>query len=117
MSEIKISKKQIAINIYAQYKDQGRKVIIQKMVELAGLSPAGASTYTANCKNGTWKVEEAVVEVKIDPTEMLKKLSNTELVKMYNSKAETPVVRFKDKQTGITRVIKLFNGVFPQFKV
>jgi hypothetical protein len=113
MSEIKISKKQVAINIYAQYKDQGRKVVIEKMVELAGLSPAGSSTYYANLKNGTWNVGEAVVEIKVDPTEMLKKLSNTELVKMYNSKAETPVVRFKDKQTGITRVIKLFNGMIP----
>lgn len=100
-----ISKKQVAINVYNQYKDQGRKVVIEKMVEIAGLSEKGASTYFANCKNGTWKTTS--------PIDVLKAMSNSELVKMYNSKAETPVVKFRDKETAIQRVMKLFNGMIP----
>ena len=100
-----VSKKQIAINVYNQYKDQGRKATIAKMVEVAGLSNAGASTYYANCKNGLWKTTS--------PIDVLKAMSNTELVKMYNTKAETPVVKFRDKETAIQRVMKLFNGIIP----
>lgn len=100
-----ISKKQVAINVYNQYKDQGRKVVIEKMVEIAGLSKPGASTYYANCKNGMWKTKS--------PIDVLKDMSNSELVKMYNSKAETPVVKFRDKETAIQRVMKLFNGMIP----
>ncbi len=102
-----ISKKQVAINVYNQYKEQGRGVVIEKMIEIAGLSKAGASTYYANCKNGMWKT--------VDPLAVLKAMSNSELVKIYNNKAETPVVKFRDKETAITRIMKLFNGVVPSF--
>lgn len=100
-----LSKKQIAINVYNQYKDQGRKVVIEKMVEIAGLSPAGGSTYFANLKNGTWKTTS--------PIDVLKAMSNSDLVKMYNTKAESPVVKFRDKSVAIERVMKLFNGIIP----
>ena len=103
--EHNLSKKQIAIEIYKKYKDQGRKVVIEKMVEEAGLTPSGSSTYFANMKNGTWKTT--------DPIDVLKAMSNSELVKMYNSKAEQPITKFRDKNVGIRRVIQLFGGIIP----
>ena len=103
--EQNLSKKQIAIEIYKKYKDQGRKVVIEKMVEEAGLTPSGSSTYFANMKNGTWKTTS--------PIDALKAMSNSELVKMYNSKAEQPITKFRDKNVGIRRVIQLFGGIIP----
>lgn len=100
-----VSKKQIAIKIFAQYKDQGRAVIMEKMMEATGMSKACASTYVANLRNGTWKTTS--------PIDVLKAMSNSDLVKMYNSKAETPVVKFRDKETALARVMKLFNGIIP----
>ena len=100
-----VSKKQIAIEIYKKYKDQGRKVVIEKMMEEAGLTKPGASTYFHNMKNGTWNT--------IDPIDVLKAMSNSELVKMYNSKAEQPITKFRDKNVGIQRVMQLFSGIIP----
>ncbi len=100
-----VSKKQIAIEIYKKYKDQGRTIVMEKMMEATGMSKACASTYTANCKNGTWNT--------VDPIDVLKAMSNSELVKMYNSKAEQPIVKFRDKQTALDRIMKLFGGVLP----
>ena len=100
-----LSKKQIAINVYNQYKDQGRKVVIEKMVEIAGLSEKGSSTYFANCKNGTWKTTS--------PIDVLKAMSNSDLVKMYNSRADVHITKFRDKRTAIDRIMKVFGGALP----
>lgn len=100
-----VSKKQIAIEIYKKYKDESRSVIMEKMMEATGMSKACASTYVANCRNGSWKTTS--------PIDVLKTMSNSELVKMYNSKAEQPITKFRDKQTALDRIMKLFNGVIP----
>jgi hypothetical protein len=51
------TKRDLSIQLYTKVKDQklSRQDLINLFVKELGLTPAGASTYVANCRSGAWK--------------------------------------------------------------
>lgn len=51
------SKRDLSIQLYTKVKDQNmtRAQLIELFVKELDLTPAGASTYVANCRSGLWK--------------------------------------------------------------
>ncbi len=102
------SKKAIAASVFAAMQVEGktRKEILFTMCEKAGLSEAGAATYFNNFKKGLWTLPgvEAVAVPVID----FESKTNKELVELYNAKAATPIVKFRDHATAVRRTAELY---------
>ena len=98
-----MSKKSIAAAVFATLNAEGksRKEIMEAMIEKAGLSKPGASTYFHNFSHNVWNVDgtKAVELPKVDFSAM----SNKQLVDFYNERSDKKIVKFRDHATAVKR--------------
>ncbi len=102
------SKKAIAAAVFARLNAAGktRKEVLFTMCEEAGLSEAGAATYFNNFKKGLWSLPGATAVA--TPAIDFESKTNKELVELYNAKAATPIVKFRDHATAVRRTAELY---------
>ena len=124
-----MSKKSIAIAAYttlsgsATFNTLGRKDVVKHLAGAVGISEACASTYLSNIRTGRWNTEPTAAVAKVAKVKTVKakkaeatalnvddvtKMSNTELVAVYNAKAAKPVNKFRDHATAVKRTLAAY---------
>jgi hypothetical protein len=122
-----MSKKELTLSAYAELTTSSkgapmaRKDVLAALSARVGISKACASTYLSNIRSGKWTGETAKAATKTKTpgvaqargltTEMVTKMSNKELVAVYNKKSAAPIAKFRDRATGLKRVMTLYKMI------
>jgi hypothetical protein len=113
-----MSKKNVFVSAYNTLKSEDgfatlkRGAVVSKLASAAGISAACASTYLSNVRSGKWSatVEEKAPKAKKAglTIEEVSAMTGKALVEAYNKKAEVKVAKFRDRATGLKRVMSLY---------
>lgn len=85
------------------------------MMEHAGLTINGASTYYANFKSGSWRIDGHVPAATTSsapqeihgPFPVFELMTTDALLEYFNSRSEFQLKRFRDHDTAVKRVLEL----------